>query len=221
MPKINIAIDGTSGVGKSSVADALAARYNMRHLDTGAMYRTVALALKRAGIDLQDEQALNDALNQISISFDENNQVHLNGENVSKEIRTNEISNYSSKVASLKPVRVRLVELQQEISAQKGYIVDGRDICSVVLPHAELKLFMSASPQARAQRRFKEYQDQGIDADYETIYQDIVQRDYQDSHRAISPLVKAEDAIEIDTSDLNLEQVVDKISQLIDQTLQK
>jgi cytidylate kinase len=185
------------------------------------MYRTVALALKRAGIDLQNEQALNHALNQISISFDENNQVHLNGENVSKEIRTNEISNYSSKVASLQPVRSRLVELQQEISAQKGYIVDGRDICSVVLPDAELKLFMSASPQARAQRRFKEYQDQGIDADYETIYQDIVQRDYQDSHRAISPLVKAEDAIEIDTSDLNLEQVVDKISQLIDQTLQK
>ena len=186
MKKINIAIDGPSGVGKSTIADIVAEKLNMRHLDTGAMYRCVAYKTLKDGVNIQDEKAMSDLMDTIDIHFDEDNHVYLDG-----------------------------VNLQQKVCANKGFIVDGRDICSVVLPDAEVKIFMSASSKARAQRRYDEYISKGIDADYETIYQDIVARDYQDMHREISPLVKTEDAIEIDTSDLTIDEVVSKVLDIV------
>ena len=183
---INIAIDGPSGVGKSTIADRVAESLHMVHLDTGAMYRCVAYYLVSHQIDLSDSQALDQALDSIHISF-QGKQVFLNDVDVSKEIRTNEISMLTSKVATNPSVRKKMVALQQEVAKDKGYILDGRDICTVVLPDAEVKIYMDASAKARAERRYKEYISQGIQADYETIYQDIVARDYQDSHREISP----------------------------------
>ena len=206
MAKINIAIDGPSGVGKSTIADIVADKLNYVHLDTGAMYRCVAYYV------------LKKALSDLKISF-QNDHVYLNGEDVTKEIRTNDISMMASKTSAVPMVRQKLVDLQKEIAKSKGYILDGRDICTVVLPDAEVKIFMNADAKARAQRRYDEYINKGIDADYETIYQDIIARDYQDSHRKISPLKKADDAIEIDTSHLTIDEVVDAVLNIINKEI--
>lgn len=206
MAKFNIAIDGTSGVGKSTIADLLADELGMVHLDTGAMYRCVALATKKHNVELTDESQIEAVLDQIEIQF-KGDKVYLNGEDVSTAIRTNEISMLTSKVASLPIVREKMVPMQQKIAANGGYILDGRDICSTVLPDAKVKLFMSATSEARAKRRYDEYISKGVQADYQTILDDIIARDYQDSHRAISPLKKADDAIEVDTSHLNVDEV--------------
>lgn len=154
-------------------------------------------------------------LNSVQISF-EKDTVFLNGEDVSQAIRTNEISNLTSLVSALPAVRSRMTHLQQTVTAQGGYIVDGRDICTVVLPDAPVKIFLSAKPEARARRRYDEYVKKGIPADYEQILDDIKKRDWQDSHRKTAPLVKANDALEIDTSDMTLEQVVQAIQAQID-----
>lgn len=213
--KLNIAIDGPSAAGKSTIADLLAKRFQLTHLDTGAMYRCCAYAAVSRGISLDDENALYEMIQTLDIRFDENKDVYIGNEKVSLEIRKNDISMAASKVSAFAKVREALVAMQQEIAKEKGYILDGRDIGTVVLPDADVKIYMVASVEARAMRRFKEYQDKGIAADYETIYQDIMQRDYQDTHRKASPLQKASDAILIDTSDMSIDQVVDKIANII------
>ena len=218
MKRINIAIDGPSGVGKSTISDQLAEKYNMLHLDTGAMYRCVALYIQQNGYDYTKEEDLYKALNEVSIRFD-GEQVFLNDVDVSKEIRTNEISMLTSTVSSYGIVRKKLVALQQDTTKDKGFIVDGRDICTAVLPDAEVKIFMSASSEARADRRYKEYINKGVECNYDEILKDINDRDYQDSHREISPLVKAEDAIEVDTSNMSIEEVVNALSDIIEKVL--
>lgn len=218
MSKINIAIDGPSGVGKSSLSNRLAEKRNMIHLDTGAMYRCVALYFLEQGIDLKNQKAVKKALSQIHISF-EGDQVFLNNKNVTDAIRTNAISNFTSKISSIPIVRAKMVELQRATAKEKNYIVDGRDIGTTVLPYAEVKIFLTASPKARAERRYNEYISKGIESDYETIYQDIVARDYQDMHRKVSPLKEAEDAHVIDTSDLTIEEVLDAIEEIIEKRL--
>lgn len=218
MKKINVAIDGTSGVGKSTISDALAQKYNLLHLDTGAMYRCVAYYIYSHQINYENENELQEALDCIQIRFDQKT-VYLNGEDVSNVIRTNDISMMTSKISTYALVRQKMVSLQQDICKEKGYIVDGRDICTTVLPDAEVKIYMSATSEARAQRRYKEYYDKGIKIDYDVILKDIIERDYQDSHRAISPLRKAEDAIEVDTSNLSIEEVIEVLSQLIEEKL--
>ena len=213
--KLNIAIDGPSAAGKSTIADLLAKRFHLTHLDTGAMYRCCAYAAITQGIALDDENSLYETIKNADIRFDENKDVYLNNRKVTLEIRQNEISMAASKVSTFAKVREALVAMQREIAEEKGYILDGRDIGTVVLPDADVKIYMVASVEARAKRRFQEYTEKGIAADYDTIYQDIVQRDYQDTHRAASPLKKASDAIEIDTSDLSIEEVVEKVSNMI------
>ena len=215
MPKFNIAIDGPSGVGKSTIANILADHYHMIHLDTGAMYRCVAFYLIQNQVDIQNEQDLQEALNCIDIHFD-GDKVFLNNQDVSSQIRLNEISMAASKISTLPLVRNKLVSLQQDIASQKGFILDGRDICTVVLPNAEVKIYMDASSKARAHRRYDEYISKGIDADYEVIFQDIVARDYQDSHREHSPLKVADDAVVIDTSDMTISEVVETIENIIE-----
>ncbi len=216
MKKINIAIDGPSGVGKSTIADIVAEKLNMKHLDTGAMYRCVAYSTLKENIDPKNIDEVSKIMDTLHIEFTDDNRVLLNGNDVTKEIRMNDVSMRASITSQLSVVRSKLVSLQQDVCKSKGFIVDGRDICSTVLPNAEVKIYMTATSKARAQRRYDEYISKGIDADYETIYQDIVARDYQDTHREISPLKKAYDATEIDTSSLTIDEVVEKVLELVD-----
>ena len=215
--RINIAIDGPSAAGKSTIAKRLASSLNYIHLDTGAMYRSVALAARRANVDLKDEETIKTLLPNIDISFDSLGHVFINGEDVSEAIRTNENSLAASAVSTLLSVRQDLVSRQQKFAAAKGIIMDGRDIGTVVLPDAELKVFMTASAESRAERRYKENLSKGIESDFDQLVKEINDRDYQDSHRENSPLKQAEDAILLDTSNLSIDEVVDAINQMLNE----
>ena len=214
--KINIAIDGPSAAGKSTIAKLLAKKLNYSHLDTGAMYRCVGYQANRSNIDTNDASALAKMIDGMEIDFDSKGNVYINGEDVSSAIRQNQVSMLASSVSVHPEVRERLVAMQRKIAENKGYIMDGRDIGTVVLPQAELKVFMIASVEARAQRRYQEYISKGIEADYKEIYDDIEKRDYQDIHRSVSPLKKADDALELDTSDMTVEEVEEAIEKMID-----
>lgn len=213
--KINIAIDGPSAAGKSTIAKTLAKKLNYIHLDTGAMYRSTAYKAMHSQIDLEDEKGLVEMLENTEIQLTPEGKVFLDHEDVSTLIRQDEVSIAASHVSKHPLVRQELVKRQQQMAASKGFIMDGRDIGTVVLKDAEVKIFMTASAQARAMRRYKQDIAMGLEtSDVETIAQEIEERDYQDTHRSASPLVKAEDAVEIDTSDMSIEQVVDQIYQL-------
>lgn len=213
--RINIAIDGPSAAGKSTIAKRLAKKLNYVHLDSGAMYRCVAYKALISQISWDDEAALVDMIDHTQIVLTADGRVILDGTDVSKEIRANEISMGASRVSIHEQVRARLVERQKQMAKEKGIIMDGRDIGTVVLKDAELKVFLTASAEARARRRCKENAEKGIESDFEKITEQIRQRDYQDTHRAHSPLVKAEDAIEIDSSDLSIDEVTNRILQAI------
>lgn len=213
--KINIAIDGPSAAGKSTISELLAQRLNYVHLDTGAMYRCTAMKALQCGIDLDDEQGVVDMLADTEIRMSPDGTVFLDGRDVTADIRRDEISMAASDVSKHKEVRRVLVERQQKLAAEKGYIMDGRDIGTVVLKDAEVKIYLTASSYARALRRMKQNRENGIsDGDLETIQKEIEARDYQDMHRENSPLTKAEDAVEVDSSDLTIEETVERIMAL-------
>ena len=204
---MRIAIDGPSGSGKSSVAKELARRLNLLHLDTGAMYRLLGYKVYKDKLELDNIKVI---LKNLDIKI-EGEQFYLDGEDVSNKIRGNEISKYASNVSTIKEVREYMVDLQRKISEDKDVILDGRDIGTVVFPNAEIKIYLTASPEVRAKRRFLE---DGT-LDYEKILEDIKKRDFNDQNRKHSPLKKAEDAIEVDTDNMNFEEVINKIMEIV------
>lgn len=213
----NIAIDGPAGAGKSTIAKQLAKELSFIYVDTGAMYRSMALYFMRNGIAKEDEAAISDACKTVEVSIayeDGEQQVLLNGENVSKEIRKEEVGKMASATSVYKEVRKKLVELQQKLAADKNVIMDGRDIGTCVLPNAQVKIYLTASVETRAERRYQELQEKGAACDLEVIKKDIADRDYQDMHREISPLKQAEDAILVDSSDMGIEEVVETIKKI-------
>ncbi len=219
MKKINIAIDGLSGCGKSSTAKAVAKELNYKFIDTGAMYRAVTLYFLQNNVDLSSDQQVTDALGNIEIDFvfnkeSKKNETILNQQNVEEEIRKMYVSEMVSPVSAIKAVRVAMVAQQQEMGRNKGVVMDGRDIGSVVFPEAELKVFMTASTEVRAKRRLLELKEKGEVASLEQIMANLESRDNQDSTRAESPLIKVADAIEIDTSDQVFEEQVQKVLDL-------
>ncbi|MER3374189.1 MAG: (d)CMP kinase [Allomuricauda sp.] len=218
MGKITIAVDGYSSTGKSTIAKRLATALNYVYVDTGAMYRAVTLyALDNGFIGTQDDiPALVKQLPKIKLKFVPNketgrSEMFLNGENVEQEIRTMRVSRQVSKVASIGEVRTKLVEMQQKMGKDKGIVMDGRDIGTVVFPDAELKLFMTASPEIRATRRYKELLDKGEQVTFAEVLKNVEERDRIDSTRTISPLRKAKDAIEFDNGDMGLEEQFERI----------
>lgn len=215
--KINIAIDGPSASGKSTIAKRLAKALGYVHIDTGAMYRCVAYLAIKSNIDLSDEESLGKMAETMDIELSADGRVFLNQEDVTEAIRNEDISVGASKVSIYANVRRAMVKRQQKMAEARGFIVDGRDIGTVVLPDAELKIFQTASAASRAERRYKENLQKGIQSDFELLKSEIEQRDFQDTHRKESPLKKADDAIEIDTSEMTVEQVVSKILSLIEE----
>lgn len=213
-----IAIDGPAGAGKSTIAKLVAKELNAIYIDTGAMYRAMALYLLRSHIDIEDEKALAEcvASADISIRFaDGEQQVWLNGENVNGLIRTEEVSSMASVSSAKGAVRVKLVDLQRKLAEDHDVVMDGRDIGTHVLPNAKPKIFLTADSRVRAKRRYDELTARGEACDLDTIEKDIIERDERDKNREISPLRQAEDAILVDTSDMTIEQVKEKIISLI------
>ncbi|MFV0464805.1 MAG: (d)CMP kinase [Lachnospiraceae bacterium] len=214
---INIAIDGPAGAGKSTVAKLLSKRLGFIYIDTGAMYRAMALFVKERGISTEDEAAIEQACEQAVITIqymDSEQQVLLNGMNVNDRIRQEEIGNMASGISVYPKVRKKLVSLQQELAANENVIMDGRDIGTCVLPDADVKIYLTASVKTRAERRFAELTDKGISSSLEEIKKDIEDRDYRDMNRATSPLRQAEDAVLLDTSNLVIEETVDKMYEI-------
>lgn len=225
MNKITIAIDGFSSTGKSTLAKQLAQHLGYVYVDTGAMYRAVtydAMQNNCIASDYLNKEGLLERLPFVKLHFEFNAQLgfaemYLNGVNVEKEIRTLEVSSFVSKIAEVSELRAKLVEQQQEMGKEKGIVMDGRDIGTVVFPHAELKIFMTASSETRAQRRFDELEAKGDSVSYDEVLKNVQERDYIDTHRDDSPLIKAEDAIEIDNSYLTREEQFQAVLELVEE----
>ena len=215
---MNIAIDGPAGAGKSTIARLVSKKLDFIYVDTGAMYRAIALYFINNNTDVEDEKELKSALDKIQINISYENGVQhilLNMDDVSKEIRNEKVGNMASKTSAYKPVREKLLDLQRGIAAENDVIMDGRDIGTNILPNAELKIYLTASVDVRAKRRFDELVEKGETPDLETIKKDIEQRDYQDMNREIAPLKQAEDAVLVDTSEMGIDEVVDCIIELV------
>jgi cytidylate kinase len=222
MTNIQIAIDGPASAGKSTIAKILASNLKYVYVDTGAMYRTITLAAKQAGISYDDEQSITELLDTTDIRFEPGTPVQhvfLNNQEVTSLIRSTEVTNNVSLVSSYAAVRENLVERQRAIASHDNVIMDGRDIGTTVLPKAQVKIFLVASVEERAQRRYRENVSKGIATDLDTLRKEIETRDYKDSHRQISPLVQAKDAILVDTTGQTIEQVVDEITKIIKNSL--
>ena len=221
MKMISVAIDGPAGAGKSTIARRLAAELGYRYVDTGAIYRTVAYFLDLWGVSPKDVDGVNRYIDELTveIEYDDDGVQHMimNGMDVTEDIRTQDISQKASLVSAHACVREMLLDMQRDLAKQYNVIMDGRDIGTVVLPKATVKIFLTASPEVRAKRRYNEYLAKGQKANYDTILKEIQQRDYQDTHREIAPLKLARDSIKVDTSEMTLDQVVSEIKRIIAQ----
>ena len=219
---INIAIDGPAGAGKSTIAKLVAAKKNYIYVDTGAMYRAMALYLYRNGIDADDSAAISGRCGEpdITIEYRDGEQVVLlNGENVNSQLRTPQVSDMASRSSVNPDVRQKLMELQQELARRENVVMDGRDIGTVVLPDAQVKIFLTASVEVRAKRRYLEEIGKGMQADLDEIAAQIKERDERDMNRPVAPLKQADDAVLVDTSDLTIDEVVEKILAIIDEKI--
>lgn len=219
MKRITIALDGPSGSGKSTVAKALSKKLNILYLDTGAMYRAVALKTVSLGIDTLDEKGVSAFIDDINLDIkyvDGSQRTYLDGKDVSEKIREPQVSMQASNVSSLKCVRLKMVEMQRKIASDMSCVLDGRDIGSFVLPDADFKFFITASVDVRTKRRFSELSQKGFDVDFEKLRKEIETRDYNDRNRDFAPLKQAEDAIVIDTSDMTIDEVVGKVLSFIE-----
>ena len=215
---VSVAIDGPAGAGKSTLARRLAAELGYIYVDTGAMFRTIGLYALRAGKDPKDNEAVNALLPEVSLKFafiEGEQHIYLNGEDVSTAIRTEEVGMAASAVGANPEVRAFLLGMQRDMAKTQDVLMDGRDIGTVVLPDATVKIFLTASPEARATRRWKEYQQKGVEVSYEEVLADVRQRDYQDTHRAAAPLRQADDAQLLDTSEMNFEQSLEAMKKMI------
>ena len=226
MPKTySIAIDGPAGAGKSTIAKRLAKELGYYYVDTGAIYRTVAYFLDLWGVSPKDVDNVNRYIDEltIGIEYDEDGLQHMimNGMDVSNEIRTQDISQKASLVSAHAVVREVLLDMQRDVARKHNVIMDGRDIGSVVLPKADVKIFLTASAEVRAKRRTDELQAKGQKANYETVLKEIVQRDYQDTHRPIAPLKMCRDSVKLDTSDMTIEEVVAKMREIVEEKIGK
>lgn len=217
MRNISIAIDGPAAAGKSTIAQEVAKRINFTYIDTGAMYRAVTLYCLENDIDCENEKEVERVLTNINIFLGKNHTVFLNDRNVSEDIRSRLVNANVSYIASYKKVRLFLVEQQRKMAKNISVVMDGRDIGSYVLPNADVKIFQIADVATRAQRRFLENKEKGIEGSYESILEELKKRDYIDSHRDFAPLQKSPDAIELDTSNMNINEVVDEVIKIINQ----
>ncbi|GAA0076427.1 (d)CMP kinase [Clostridium sp. CTA-5] len=216
--RISVAIDGPAGAGKSTIAKLVGKEFNLMYINTGAMYRAVALKANEKGLVSSDVNKICDLISTMEMHF-ENDDLILNGENIQDKITLPEISNIVSSYASISEVRAKLVKLQRDMSNKFDVIMDGRDIGTVVLKNANFKFFLTATPEERANRRYKELQLRNIECSYDEILKDIIDRDYKDTHREVDPLKKADDAIEVDTTGLNISEVTEKINSYIRQKI--
>jgi len=215
---IVVAIDGPAGSGKGTVTKRVAKELGMTNIDTGAMYRCVALAAVREGLKVEDEDKITALLDTLEIDIkvkDEKDYIYLNGEDVTKEIRESHVADVVSPISVILPVRIKLIELQRKMSEGKNVIMEGRDIGTVVFPNADVKIYLDADVEERAKRRFKENQEKGIKCTYEEVLENVKTRDYRDSHRPHGALKKADDAILVDSSNLTIDEVVEKIIEII------
>lgn len=214
-----VALDGPAGAGKSSIAKRAAAALDFIYVDTGALYRTIGLAASRRGVEPVASPEVEEMLSQIKVDLTFNDRgeqvVLLDGEDVSGLIRTPEASIMASKISAIPAVRAYLLDLQRNMAKTQNVIMDGRDIGTVVLPDAQVKIFLTASPEARAERRYKELVEKGMDVKYEDILQDVITRDYNDTHRETAPLKPAEGCVMVDTTELDFEQSIEKIISVI------
>lgn len=214
MKNLVIAIDGPAGAGKSTIAKIIAKELNINYIDTGAMYRAVALKCLQNNINIEDENAVIELAKETEIDFKDNN-IYLDGNIVNEEIRSIEVTNNVSNVAKIKEVRFLMVDVQREIGTRNSVILDGRDIGSYVFPNADYKFFLIATPEERGNRRYKELIEKGVEVKLQDVIDDIIRRDEIDSSREFAPLVKAEDAIEIDTTGKSIEDVVKSVLEKI------
>lgn len=221
MKTISVAIDGPAGAGKSTIARRLAAELGYRYVDTGAIYRTVAYFMDLWGVSPKDVDGVNRYIDELTveIEYDEDGLQHMimNGMDVTKDIRTPDISQKASLISAHACVRDMLLDMQRELAEQNNVVMDGRDIGTVVLPHATVKIFLTASPEVRAKRRCDELSAKGQKVDYNKVLKDIQQRDYQDTHREIAPLKMSRDSIKVDTSDMTIEEVLEKLKEIVAQ----
>ena len=219
MSLISVAIDGPAGAGKSTIARKVAQELGCLYVDTGAIYRTVGLYALRKGADPKNEGEVVPLLEELKVEMqvesDGIQHMYLNGEDVTAQIREPEISRYASAVSALPPVRAFLLDMQRELARTRSVVMDGRDIGTVVLPDATVKIFLTASPEVRAMRRWKELREKGNTDTYEEVLRDVIQRDYDDSHRAVAPLRQAEDAVLADTSELDLEESIQLLLNIV------